>query len=86
MIPGTTENVKLLCSGNGAWNQKAGRCDPKVSNLCFKITLSAGESMVMPAGWIHSVRTTQNSFAVGINFLTSFELRKYSLSKLFDII
>ena len=52
MIPGTAENVKLL----EEWCMESKSrevflpSDFNVSNLCFKITLSAGESMVMPAG------------------------------------
>ncbi|KAK3059511.1 JmjC domain-containing histone demethylation protein 1, partial [Coniosporium uncinatum] len=40
------------------------------TNECYRVDLSAGDTMLIPSGWIHSVWTPENSLVIGGNFLT----------------
>ncbi|KAF2477796.1 uncharacterized protein BDR25DRAFT_275202 [Lindgomyces ingoldianus] len=37
---------------------------------CYKVDLSAGDTMLIPSGWIHAVWTPEDSLVIGGNFLT----------------
>lgn len=37
---------------------------------CYRVDLSAGDTMLIPSGWIHAVWTPANSLVIGGNFLT----------------
>lgn len=37
---------------------------------CYRVDLSEGDTMLIPAGWIHAVWTPENSLVIGGNFLT----------------
>ena len=37
---------------------------------CYRIDLSEGDTMLIPAGWIHAVWTPEDSLVIGGNFLT----------------
>ncbi|OJD10163.1 hypothetical protein AJ78_08711 [Emergomyces pasteurianus Ep9510] len=37
---------------------------------CYRVDLSAGDTMLIPSGWIHAVWTPEDSLVVGGNFLT----------------
>ena len=37
---------------------------------CYRVDLSEGDTMLIPAGWIHAVWTPEDSLVVGGNFLT----------------
>ena len=39
---------------------------------CQILTVSAGQTFLMPSGWIHAVYTPEDSIAFGGNFLNSF--------------
>ena len=41
-----------------------------VTGDCSRVDLSEGDTMLIPAGWIHSVWTPENSLVIGGNFLT----------------
>ena len=43
------------------------------------ISITGGESLIMPAGMIHMVRTCADSVAVGFNFITMCELGNYEI-------
>ena len=48
-----------------------------VTGDCSRVDLSEGDTMLIPAGWIHSVWTPENSLVIGGNFLTrqSYEMQ-----------
>lgn len=48
-----------------------------VTGDCSRVDLSAGDTMMIPSGWIHAVWTPENSLVVGGNFLTrmSYEMQ-----------
>jgi F-box/leucine-rich repeat protein 10/11 len=37
---------------------------------CYRVDLEEGDTMLIPAGWIHAVWTPENSLVIGGNFLT----------------
>ena len=37
---------------------------------CYRVDLSVGDTMLIPAGWIHAVWTPEDSLVIGGNFLT----------------
>ena len=37
---------------------------------CYRVDLSQGDTMLIPAGWIHAVWTPEDSLVIGGNFLT----------------
>ncbi|KAI5064597.1 hypothetical protein GOP47_0021267 [Adiantum capillus-veneris] len=41
---------------------------------CQKVELSAGDTLFIPGGWPHSVATPVDSFVIGGNFLTGYNL------------
>ena len=40
------------------------------TNQCYRVDLSEGDTMLIPAGWIHAVWTPADSLVIGGNFLT----------------
>ena len=45
-----------------------------VGNACTKISIRAGDTLVIPTGWIHAVYTPVDSIAIGGNFLHGFNI------------
>lgn len=43
---------------------------PDATQECYRVDLSAGDTMLIPSGWIHAVWTPENSLVIGGNFLT----------------
>lgn len=43
---------------------------PEATKECYRVDLSAGDTMLIPSGWIHAVWTPENSLVIGGNFLT----------------
>jgi F-box/leucine-rich repeat protein 10/11 len=43
---------------------------PDATRECYRVDLSAGDTMLIPSGWIHAVWTPENSLVIGGNFLT----------------
>ena len=52
--------------------------EPHVQGQVFKVTITGGESLIMPTGMIHMVRTREDSMAVGFNFFTMCEQSNYT--------
>lgn len=52
---------------------------------CYRVDLSEGDTMLIPAGWIHAVWTPEDSLVIGGNFLTrlnySMQLRVAQVEK-----
>ncbi|KAL9595827.1 MAG: hypothetical protein Q9219_006204 [cf. Caloplaca sp. 3 TL-2023] len=52
---------------------------------CYRVDLSEGDTMLIPAGWIHAVWTPEDSLVIGGNFLTrlsySMQLRIAQIEK-----
>lgn len=41
---------------------------------CYKVTITAGNTLFIPTGWIHAVLTPEDSLVFGGNFLHSFNI------------
>ncbi|GAN07809.1 jumonji protein [Mucor ambiguus] len=41
---------------------------------CYQVKLTAGNTMIIPAGWIHAVYTPEDAIVIGGNFLQSFNI------------
>ncbi|KAK4988163.1 JmjC domain-containing histone demethylation protein 1, partial [Elasticomyces elasticus] len=68
-IPPTKENLKTYEDWNNDSAQNWTWLGSKVEK-CFRVDLSEGDTMLIPAGWIHAVWTPENSLVIGGNFLT----------------
>lgn len=68
-IPPKPKNLKIYED----WNKSQSQDYVWLGNECkecYRVDLSAGDTMLIPAGWIHAVWTPENSLVVGGNFLT----------------
>lgn len=58
------------------------------ADACHRLTLTAGQTLFIPTGWIHAVYTSVDSMVFGGNFLHSFniglQLQVYELEKRID--
>jgi F-box/leucine-rich repeat protein 10/11 len=43
---------------------------PHTTKECYRVDLNAGDTMLIPSGWIHAVWTPETSLVIGGNFLT----------------
>ncbi|KAF9094578.1 JmjC domain-containing histone demethylation protein 1 [Mortierella sp. AD031] len=46
----------------------------EVSGKCYKVELTQGDTMMIPAGWIHAVYTPASSMVIGGNFIHSLNI------------
>eukprot|EP00903_Cladosiphon_okamuranus_P015677 g14475.t1 len=46
-----------------------------LADTCYRVVLNAGETMMIPSGWIHAVFTPKPSLVFGGNFLHSLNIR-----------
>ncbi|XP_046544000.1 lysine-specific demethylase 2A-like isoform X2 [Haliotis rubra] len=73
LIPPTEANVELYEN----WVLSAKQGDiflPDQVSECQKIHLQAGDTFIIPSGWIHAVYTPRDSLVFGGNFLHSFNI------------
>jgi F-box/leucine-rich repeat protein 10/11 len=54
---------------------------PHITKECYRVDLNAGDTMLIPSGWIHAVWTPETSLVIGGNFLT-----RMSFSNQFKIV
>ncbi|RCH99696.1 JmjC domain-containing histone demethylation protein 1 [Rhizopus stolonifer] len=56
---------------------------------CYSVHLKAGNTMIIPSGWIHAVYTPKDAIVIGGNFLHSFgvstQLQVYEIEKVTDV-
>ncbi|MCJ1314188.1 JmjC domain-containing histone demethylation protein 1 [Agyrium rufum] len=56
---------------------------------CYRVDLSEGDTMLIPAGWIHAVWTPEDSLVIGGNFLTrlnfDMQIRVAQIEKATDV-
>ena len=75
LIPPTDENFKLY----EEWTLSGKQGDVFFGDSvekCGKIILDAGNTLLIPSGWIHAVYTPEDSLVFGGNFLHSFAIEK----------
>ncbi|KAI3657192.1 hypothetical protein MP638_007469 [Amoeboaphelidium occidentale] len=74
MIPPTPENLRMYLRFSTSPEQSKIFFADWVRK-CFQITLHAGETMLIPSGWIHGVYTPEDSIVIGGNLLHNFAAR-----------
>ena len=75
LIPPTDDNLKLYED----WTLSGKQGDVFFGDTvakCGKIVLKAGNTLLIPSGWIHAVFTPEDSLVFGGNFLHSFAIEK----------
>ncbi|KAJ8044202.1 Lysine-specific demethylase 2B [Holothuria leucospilota] len=75
LIPPSEHNMQIY--ENWVLSSKQGDIflGDKVSD-CGKVYLEAGDSFLIPSGWIHAVYTPEDSLVFGGNFVHTFSVRK----------
>ena len=68
-IPPTQKNLMKYQDWCNSESQSSTFLGNEVDD-CFRVDLSEGDTMLIPAGWIHSVWTPEDSLVIGGNFLT----------------
>ena len=73
LIPPSDKNIKLY----EKWILSGNQGDVFLGDMvteCQRVELKAGDSLMIPSGWIHSVYTPFDSLVFGGNFLNSFNI------------
>lgn len=73
LIEPTEENLKAYEHWNTLKNHSEVFLGDKVAQ-CFKFEIDAGNTILLPTGWIHAVYTPSDSLVFGGNFLQSFNI------------
>ena len=69
----TEENLRKYEKWSSSPNQSETFLGDLVQ-VCYECRLSAGETMIIPSGWIHAVFTPVDSMVIGGNFLHGFNI------------
>uniref|UniRef100_A0AAF5DMA0 JmjC domain-containing protein n=1 Tax=Strongyloides stercoralis TaxID=6248 RepID=A0AAF5DMA0_STRER len=69
LIPPTSYNIRMFEEYSKDYSCEKQFLGCLVEDCC-RITLTAGQSFYLPAGWIHAVLTNEDSLMIGGNFLT----------------
>nr|QDF21454.1 histone lysine demethylase PHF8-like protein isoform X2 [Brachionus koreanus] len=70
LIEPSDENLKIYEEWNKLKNQSEIFLGDKIQN-CYQFELKAGNTILLPSGWIHAVYTPSDSLVFGGNFLHS---------------
>ena len=73
LIPPTDTNIALF----ERWTLSGSQGDTFLGDIvrkCQRVELEAGNSLMIPSGWIHAVYTPKDSIVFGGNFLNSFNI------------
>jgi len=76
LIPPTPVNLKAF----EAWTLSGKQQDTFFGDIvekCGKVVLEAGNTFMIPAGWIHAVYTPEDSLVIGGNFLHPYGIEKF---------
>jgi hypothetical protein len=73
LIPPSPENLRAYAAWIRSANQDSTFFPETLSQLgeCKKVTITAGDTLMIPGGWIHAVFTPEDSLVMGGNFLFS---------------
>lgn len=81
----STNNVANFERWHKLHNQSEIFLPDMMGDACFCTELTAGQTLLIPTGWIHAVYTAENSVVVGGNFLHSLniplQLRLYEMEE-----
>ncbi|RUS19741.1 hypothetical protein BC937DRAFT_87004 [Endogone sp. FLAS-F59071] len=83
-IPPTEKNLKKYERWSSSSDQPTTFLGDEVKE-CYSVELKAGNTMIIPTGWIHAVYTASDSLVIGGNFLHGFniatQLRVYEIEQ-----
>lgn len=75
LIPPTEKNIQLYEQWTLSGKQSKVFFGDTVEN-CARVTLTSGNTFLIPTGWIHAVYTEEDSLVFGGNFLHSYGIEK----------
>nr|XP_019011725.1 uncharacterized protein I206_03830 [Kwoniella pini CBS 10737]OCF50506.1 hypothetical protein I206_03830 [Kwoniella pini CBS 10737] len=70
----TTANLKAYAEWSGSYEKQQDTWLPDMCDEVRKVVLNAGDTMIIPAGYIHAVYTPMDSIVFGGNFLHSYDI------------
>uniref|UniRef100_A0A1B9FYQ8 [histone H3]-dimethyl-L-lysine(36) demethylase n=1 Tax=Kwoniella bestiolae CBS 10118 TaxID=1296100 RepID=A0A1B9FYQ8_9TREE len=70
----TTANLKAYAEWSGSFERQQDTWLPDMCDEVRKVVLNAGDTMIIPAGYIHAVYTPMDSIVFGGNFLHSYDI------------
>ncbi|KAK4510081.1 uncharacterized protein ATC70_006250 [Mucor velutinosus] len=87
-IEPTSKNLKKYQKWSSTSEQSTTFLGDEVKE-CYQVKLTAGNTMIIPAGWIHAVYTPEDAIVIGGNFLQSFnigtQLTVYAIEQVTDV-
>ncbi|KAF9421924.1 JmjC domain-containing histone demethylation protein 1, partial [Podila epigama] len=70
----TLTNLRKYSKWSSSSSQSTTFFGDLVPGKCYKVELHQGDTMLIPAGWIHSVYTPESSVVIGGNFIHSLHI------------
>ncbi|KAG0030021.1 JmjC domain-containing histone demethylation protein 1 [Podila clonocystis] len=70
----TSTNLRKYSKWSSSSSQSTTFFGDEVPGKCYKVELQQGDTMLIPAGWIHSVYTPETSVVIGGNFIHSLHI------------
>ncbi|KAF9177742.1 JmjC domain-containing histone demethylation protein 1 [Haplosporangium sp. Z 767] len=67
----TSTSLRKYAKWSSSSEQSTTFFGDEVGGKCYKIDLEQGDTMLIPAGWIHAVYTPESSIVIGGNFIHS---------------
>ncbi|KAF9905670.1 JmjC domain-containing histone demethylation protein 1 [Lobosporangium transversale] len=70
----TPTHLKKYAKWSSSSEQSTTFFGDEVAGKCYKVELQQGDTMLIPAGWIHAVYTPMSSIVIGGNFVHSLHI------------
>ncbi|WRT68668.1 uncharacterized protein IL334_005647 [Kwoniella shivajii] len=70
----TTANLKAYAEWSGSYEKQQDTWLPDMCDEVRRVVLNAGDTMILPSGYIHAVYTPMDSIVFGGNFLHSYDI------------
>ncbi|KAG0249031.1 JmjC domain-containing histone demethylation protein 1 [Mortierella polycephala] len=79
----TSTSLKKYAKWSSSSEQSTTFFGDEVGGKCYKVDLEQGDTMLIPAGWIHAVYTPESSLVIGGNFIHSLHIpMQYRVSEI----
>ncbi|KAF8970746.1 JmjC domain-containing histone demethylation protein 1 [Entomortierella lignicola] len=70
----TSTHLRKYAKWSSSADQSTTFFGDEVAGKCYKVELQQGDTMLIPAGWIHAVYTPSSSVVIGGNFIHSLHI------------
>ncbi|KAF9113550.1 JmjC domain-containing histone demethylation protein 1 [Mortierella sp. AM989] len=70
----TSTHLRKYAKWSSSADQSTTFFGEEVAGKCYKVELKQGDTMLIPAGWIHAVYTPSSSVVIGGNFIHSLHI------------